>query len=292
MANAKYTNVGLVQYLKSKLGTPYVYGTDGAILTKNKLDILRKTYPGTYTDSYYNKCCEYIGKQTFDCSGSINSYTFDDGKNYNAAKDYSSYSIYSQSKKIVPISQVKSMPIGSILWRSGHVGTKIDDNYCIETRSAWYPQGLEKRLISAGKWTHVVLHPAITYIEDDKVTTEEVKTPSYGNSISDAIKQLQTALNNSGYKDKNGNTLKIDGKAGALTLSACPKLVKGNKGIVVKAAQVLLEQAGYPCGKSGADGIIGDATVDTINKFKKSHGLAKNGTINNKTWGYLIGYYK
>ena len=290
---AKYTNVGLVAYLKSKLGTPYVYGTDGAILTKNKLDILRKTYPGTYTNDYYNKCAESIGKQTFDCSGSINSYIFDDGKNYNAAKDYSSYSIYSQSKKIVPISQVKSMPIGSILWRSGHVGTKIDDKYCIETRSAWYPQGLEKRLISAGKWTHVVLHPAITYVDDsNKTTTDEVKTPSYGIVAKESIKQLQIALNAGGYKDKNGNTLKVDSKGGALTLSACPNISKGDKGDVVKAAQVLLEEAGFSCGKYGADGKAGTDTVNAINAYKKSIGLAQNGTINSKTWGYLIGYYK
>ena len=38
------TNKGLIQFIKSKIGTPYVYGMKGAVMTTEKYNMLKKAY--------------------------------------------------------------------------------------------------------------------------------------------------------------------------------------------------------------------------------------------------------
>ena len=40
----KLTNIGLIAFAKSKLGTPYVYGMKGTVLTQAKYNSLKKLY--------------------------------------------------------------------------------------------------------------------------------------------------------------------------------------------------------------------------------------------------------
>lgn len=61
------TNKGLVQFIKSKIGTPYVYGMKGAVMTAEKYNMLKKTYGSAVWDSDKKK----IGKVCCDCSGLI-----------------------------------------------------------------------------------------------------------------------------------------------------------------------------------------------------------------------------
>ena len=64
------TAAGLIQHCKDKLGTPYVYGTKGEVLTQTILDHLARENPGTYTSTYKAKAVKYIGQHCTDCSGS------------------------------------------------------------------------------------------------------------------------------------------------------------------------------------------------------------------------------
>lgn len=42
------TAAGLIEHCKDKLGTPYVYGAKGEVLTQAILDRLARENPGTY----------------------------------------------------------------------------------------------------------------------------------------------------------------------------------------------------------------------------------------------------
>jgi hypothetical protein len=67
------------------------------------------------------------------------------------------------------------------------------------------------------------------------------------------------------------------------------KLKKGSKGDQVKALQTLLIAAGYSCGKSGADGVFGSATLDAVKAYQKANGLTVDGIVGQKTWSRLLG---
>lgn len=70
-----------------------------------------------------------------------------------------------------------------------------------------------------------------------------------------------------------------------------PRLEKGSKGNAVKAIQILLigTEPGYSCGKYGADGDFGSATLEAVKKFQKAKGLTADGIVGPKTWAVLLG---
>ena len=57
------TSAGLIQHCQDKLGTPYVYGAKGEVLTQAILDRLARENPGTYTSTYKAKAAKYIGQR-------------------------------------------------------------------------------------------------------------------------------------------------------------------------------------------------------------------------------------
>lgn len=67
-----------------------------------------------------------------------------------------------------------------------------------------------------------------------------------------------------------------------------PVLKKGAKGDTVKALQHLLIGYGFPCGKTGADGSFGGATLIAVRDFQKDRGLAVDGSVGAKTWNKLL----
>lgn len=66
-------------------------------------------------------------------------------------------------------------------------------------------------------------------------------------------------------------------------------LSKGSRGAQVKALQILLIGQGFSCGKSGADGVLGDGTLSAVKVAQKSGGLTVDGIVGKKTWGFLLG---
>ena len=94
------------------------------------------------------------------------------------------------------------------------------------------------------------------------------------------IMVLQNELNRQGFKDKNGNSLLVDGVAGELTLSACPTLKIGAKGNITMWVQ----------NKIGVDtdGVFGSQTYSRIISFQKDHGLIQDGVIGKNTWRELL----
>ncbi len=154
----------LVAFAKSKLGTPYVYGTKGELLTEEKYNYLKKRYGSMVWDSDKKK----IGEVCVDCSGLISWYT---------GKLLSSSQLKEQASACNPIYTIVSAPIGAILWQKGHVGiyTGLEAGipYYIAADGSAY--GVRKNKVSNSGFTNWLLMPWIRYgkTEKEELTPEK-----------------------------------------------------------------------------------------------------------------------
>lgn len=224
----KLTGNGLVKYAFSKIGVPYVYGAKikNGILTQSKFDYLVKAYPSIYTASYTKKSKKNVGKVCTDCSGLISGYT---------GKEIGSAQMYSTASRRIPISQIKDMPIGTVLWKSGHVGIYIGKengiDMCIEAKGVDY--GVVKTKVSSQKWQYGLLFSYIDYdsVRETDDTMAKVKNPYPEPKVllkkgmkGNDVKWLQFELLEAGIsKVKVGfttKTLTIDGDFGSITYEA------------------------------------------------------------------------
>ena len=60
------TAAGLIAYAKSKIGTPYVYGAKGAVMSLAKIQALRKMYG---SNCVWKSDDKKAGRVCVDCSG-------------------------------------------------------------------------------------------------------------------------------------------------------------------------------------------------------------------------------
>ena len=109
---------------------------------------------------------------------------------------------------------------------------------------------------------------------------------------SEWIGRLQSTLNKLGHRDKNGNKLTVDKKAGKLTKSACPSLKKGVKNELVGLAQERLLELGFD--PNGIDNSFGNGVGKAVVEMKKVIMGSKNPTttIGNLSWDVLLGRYE
>lgn len=162
----------LVNFAKSKLGTNYVYGMKGAVLTDSKLRSLANSYPKYLT---YNKEKGKIGTMCTDCSGLISWCT---GK----VRGSSQYK--ETATRIEPINNISGAVAGCALWQQGHIGIYIGNGECIEARGSAY--GTVKTKVANRKFTHILWLCDIDYDNSVQVPQEpsevnykvRVNTPS------------------------------------------------------------------------------------------------------------------
>lgn len=103
------TNIGLVKFARTKIGTPYVYGCKGEVLTKEKYLTLKKIYG----DLVWKSDASKIGQVCVDCSGLISWYT-------GVIKSSTQYK--NNADEIYPIYTIQTAPIGVAVWMKGHIG--------------------------------------------------------------------------------------------------------------------------------------------------------------------------
>lgn len=165
------TNNALVSFCLSKLGTAYVYGCKGEVLTQSKYTWLKKMYGKYIFASDVNK----IGKECVDCSGLISWCT---------GIEKSSTMYRQEAKSVHSISTIDSAPIGAAVWRQGHIGIYIGNRYCVEARGSAYGVVLSK--LSERQFTHWFLLNDVQYVDVEYY-------PAYtGKSISlvDALRSM------------------------------------------------------------------------------------------------------
>jgi len=148
---ADKTGAGLVGYVKSKLGTAYVYGAKMEVLTRERYDQLKRAYGSLVWDSDVQK----VGKMCVDCSGLISAYT-------GIIRGSSQYR--ERAKEAFLISTVSKAPPGALVWQQGHIGVYIGlENgvpMCID--AAGSALGVRKAKLPL-KFTHWLLCNDIAY---------------------------------------------------------------------------------------------------------------------------------
>ena len=159
---SKLTNIGLVEFARSKIGTPYVYGCKQirgkeVELTLSQYKLLKATYgTGCVWESDVNK----VGKICCDCSGLISWYT---------GKIYGSGQYKEKAAEVHTIDTIKNAPVGAAVWLKGHIGIYSGMKngvpyYIAEDGSAY---GCREVPLSKNKFTHWFKISDICY-EDEK----------------------------------------------------------------------------------------------------------------------------
>ncbi|KXL53515.1 hypothetical protein CLNEO_07410 [Anaerotignum neopropionicum] len=154
------TGQELVDFARSKLGTPYVYGMKGAIMTQANFNYLQRLYGKKLVwDSDEKK----VGSVCVDCSGLISWAT---GKIFSSSQLFE-YAIHKE-----PINTIKNAPVGALVWMRGHVGIfagmKENVPYYIGADGSAY--GVREVPLSKNNFTHWLLMDYILYkMEDDEM---------------------------------------------------------------------------------------------------------------------------
>lgn len=156
----RLTNIGLAEFIKTKLGTPYVYGMKGTVMTQANFNYLQERYG---VKNVWNSDENKVGKVCVDCSGLISWYT---GK----LKGSTQFKNESDAHHILTIG---SAPIGAAVWRQGHIGVYIGNGEIIEARGSAY--GVVRTKVKDRDFTHWFLLNDIEYLQEDDEMVEKSK---------------------------------------------------------------------------------------------------------------------
>ena len=244
---ASLTGIGLAEFTKTKIGTPYVYGAKGSdgVFTSKKFNFLKANYPKVFTKAYINKvlAMKVVDKKVCtDCSGLISWYT---GKLLGSAQ------MYSKAYTRLPIKDLDKFAIGTVLWKSGHVGVYVGKNekgqpLCVEAKGIDYGTVIGV-ITNPNRWTCGLTFSDINYQIDTPIKdlswkgTNPYKTPTglvKKGDKGENVKWLQWELNEAGYNSKftYGNKVyskvKIDGEFGPITEAALKSFQKSAKLVV------------------------------------------------------------
>ena len=152
-------NLTLVDFAKSKLGTPYVYGMKGDVLTAKKYDQLKILFGPLVWDSDRKK----IGRVCVDCSGLISWGT----GIYRNSQGY-----HDTAAEVFPISTINQAPVGAAVWCKGHIGIYLGGGKYIAADGSRY--GVRIASVKNSPFTHWFLLKDIVYKEEEMVTKEPI----------------------------------------------------------------------------------------------------------------------
>ena len=153
------TNQELVLFARTKLGTPYVYGMKGDVLTERKYEQLKILFGELVWDSDREK----IGKVCVDCSGLISWGT----GIYRNSQGY-----HDTAEQVFPISTVTEAPVGAAVWCKGHIGIYLGDGKYIAADGSRY--GVRIANVKGSTFTHWFRLKDIEYKEEEMVTKESI----------------------------------------------------------------------------------------------------------------------
>lgn len=153
------TNLELVSFARKKLGTAYVYGMKGDVLTAKKYEQLKILFGSLIWDSDKNK----IGKVCVDCSGLISWGT-------GIIRNAQGY--HDTAEKVFPISTIYQAPIGAAVWCKGHIGIYLGDGQYIAADGSAY--GVRIAAVKGSSFTHWFRLKDISYPEEGAAVKEAI----------------------------------------------------------------------------------------------------------------------
>lgn len=160
------TAAGLIAFAKSKIGTPYVYGAKGAVMSLAKIQALRKMYG---SNCVWKSDDKKAGKVCVDCSGLISWYT-------GIVRGSGQYR--STAVEVIPISKRSDAHIGWAVWMNGHIGIYLgNDQYIAADGSAY---GVRIANLSQNGFTHLLKLCDIDYGQGTASVPKETAKPSGG----------------------------------------------------------------------------------------------------------------
>ena len=212
------TGIGLVDYCKSKVGTPYFYGSKMKVLTETYMAQMHRQYPSTVTTLYMAKARrqKQVGVINTDCSGLPGAYR---------GKQIGSSQLYQQAYTRLPINEWEHFANGVILWKQGHVGVFFWDGNTpkvVEAKGINYGTVVSDFVPS--KWTCGLTFSDMEYVYEVNLAGQATwKQPNpypvptrtlYKGCKGEDVRWLQFELVEAGFK------LDIDGSFGSKTEKA------------------------------------------------------------------------
>lgn len=223
------TGKGLADFGKSNVGTPYFYGAkiQEGVLTENKMAVMHRMYPSVVTSSYMAKARNrnQVEKVNVDCSGLIYGYR---------GRNLGSYQLYATAYTRLPIAKWQRFAVGTVLWKSGHVGIYLGNEVVAEAKGLNYGTIISK--VSANNWKYGLTFSEIDYSYTDNLAsaatwkganpyTEPTRLLKKGSKGND-VKWLQWELMEAGfhvpfvYGGKTYKAVSVDGDFGSITDAA------------------------------------------------------------------------
>ena len=153
---AEKTAQGLIAHARSLLGSPYMWGTYGKIITDDLIASKAKQYPSHYSAAYQQKLRGYIGKgvRAVDCVGLIKAYMMQStpGKEpaYNAAYDKNVSGMRAACGAKGPIATLPEIPGLLVFQGDVHVGIYLGGGKVIEAAGG---SGVLISQLKGAKWT-------------------------------------------------------------------------------------------------------------------------------------------
>ena len=183
------TNLSLVGHAIALLGTGYVYGTYGSVLTESLLAAKLKQYPLKVTPYLSFIRANWLGKPVQDCVGLIKGHywTDDDGKlvyKLDGLPDFSANGMYNAATEKGPIATLPEIK-GLIVSKNGHVGVYIGNGEVIEahgTKSGVIKTRLTKTVNETG-WTRWFKCPFIDYVSEPAAKAPDTYVVQRGDSL-------------------------------------------------------------------------------------------------------------
>lgn len=142
----KMTGMELVAFARSKIGTPYVYGMKGTVMTQANFNYLK----GKHGKYVLNSDAKKVGQVCVDCSGLIS---------WACGVVLGSAQWFERANVKRPISSIKDAPLGALVWMKGHIGVysgmRNGVPYYIAADGSAY--GVQEVPLSRNRFTHWLL---------------------------------------------------------------------------------------------------------------------------------------
>ena len=143
----------LVAFARGKIGTPYVYGMKGKVLTQKTYDRLRILFGSLVWESDAAK----IGQVCVDCSGLIS---------WGTGILRNSQGYHDTADAVFPIATIGQAPIGAAVWRKGHIGIYIGGGIIPRLRERFFVSGFRKRFEDKGRFSDYLAEIPVFVITD------------------------------------------------------------------------------------------------------------------------------